>query len=126
MALEKREGCGSVHVRGRRVARASVRRQGTRREGYCEAMLSVPLTALSPRRVTDIHTRSAVALRSMTKCRLAGGDQPLNGSKLIGKAALNVLEPGGDHEITAVAEKGLYVGHEQVGFIKEIVCLRQL
>ena len=42
----------------------------------------------------------------------AGGDQPLDRSKLIGKAALNVLEPGGDHEITAVAEKGLYVGHE--------------
>ena len=26
-----------------------------------------------------------------------------SGSKLIGKATLNVLEPGGDHEITAVA-----------------------
>src|SRR5271167_2794483 len=56
----------------------------------------------------------------------AGGDQALNGSKLIGKATLNVLEPGGDHEITAAAEKRLYVGHEQVGFIEEVVCLRQL
>ena len=53
----------------------------------------------------------------MWKGRLAGGDQTLNGMKLIGKATLNVLEPGGDHEITAVAEKRLYVGHEQVGFI---------
>ncbi|MGB7916502.1 MAG: hypothetical protein WCF79_14610 [Rhodomicrobium sp.] len=57
----------------------------------------------------------------MAKTRLAGGDQPLNGLNLIGKAALNVLEPGGDHEITAVAEKGLYVGHEQVGFKQEVV-----
>ena len=57
----------------------------------------------------------------MAKTRLAGGDQPLNGLNLIRKAALNVLEPGGDHEITAVAEKGLYVGHEQVGFKQEVV-----
>ena len=62
----------------------------------------------------------------MAKARLAGGDQPLNGSNLIGKAPLNVLEPGGDHEITAVAEKRPYVGDEQVGFIEEVVCLRQL
>jgi hypothetical protein len=27
--------------------------------------------------------------------RLAGYDQPLNGMNLIGKAALNILEPGG-------------------------------
>jgi hypothetical protein len=33
---------------------------------------------------------------------------------------------GGDHEITAVAEKRLYVGQEQVGFIEEVVCLCQL
>ena len=58
--------------------------------------------------------------------RLAGDDQTLNGMKLIGKATLNVLEPGGDREITAVAEKRLYVGHEQVGFMEEVVCLRQL
>ena len=62
----------------------------------------------------------------MAKTRRAGRDQPLKGLNLIGKAALNVLESGGDHEITAVAEKGLYVGHEQVGFIEEVVCLRQL
>jgi hypothetical protein len=31
----------------------------------------------------------------MAKARLAGGDQPLNGLNLIGKATLNVLEPGG-------------------------------
>ena len=62
----------------------------------------------------------------MMKYRIAGSDQPLDGSKLIGKATLNILEPGVDHEITAVAEKGLYVGHEQVGFIEEIVCLLQL
>ena len=53
----------------------------------------------------------------MAKTRLTGSDQPLDGLKLIGKATLNILEPGGDHEITAVAEKRLYVGHEQVGFI---------
>ena len=45
--------CGAVGLRGRRM-----RRQGTRCEGYCEVMLSAPLTALCPRRVTAIHMRS--------------------------------------------------------------------
>ena len=35
--------CGAVWLRGRKV-----RRQGTRCEGYYEAMLSAPLTARSP------------------------------------------------------------------------------
>ena len=35
--------CGAVGLRGRRM-----RRQGTRCEGYCEAMLSAPLTARLP------------------------------------------------------------------------------
>ena len=46
----------------------------------------------------------------------ADSDQALDGLNLIGEATLNVLEPGGDHEITAVAEKRLYVGDEQIGF----------
>jgi len=75
----------------------------------------------------DGHTHEERScLRSMMKYRLAGSDQPLDGSKLIGKAALNVLESGGGREITAVAEKRPYVGDEQVGFIEEVVCLRQL
>ena len=51
--------CGPVWLRGRRV-----RRQGTRCEGYCEAVLSAPLTAPCPRLVTAIHMRSTVTLRS--------------------------------------------------------------
>ena len=35
--------CGAVGLRGR-----PVRRQGTRCEGYCEAMRSAPWTALPP------------------------------------------------------------------------------
>ena len=35
------------------------------------------------------------------------------------------LSRAADHEITAVAEKRLYVGHEHIGFIEEIVCLRK-
>ena len=46
------------------------------------------------------------------KTRLAGSDQPLNGLNLIGKATLNVLEPGGRREITAVEEKRPHVCHE--------------
>jgi hypothetical protein len=45
--------------------------------------------------------KSAVTLRSMAKTWIAGGDYPLNGLNLIGKAALNVLEPGDHREITA-------------------------
>jgi hypothetical protein len=62
----------------------------------------------------------------MTKGRLAGRYQPLDGPNLIGKATLNFLEPGGHREITAVTEKRLYVGHEQIGFIQEAVRLRKL
>ena len=42
-----------------------------------------------------------VTLRSMAKTRLVAGDQVINGLNLIGKATLNVLEPGGRHEMTA-------------------------
>jgi hypothetical protein len=62
----------------------------------------------------------------MAKTRSGGSDQPLNGLNLIGKATLNVLQAGGRCEITAAAEKRLYVSHEQVGFMEEVVCLRQL
>jgi hypothetical protein len=89
-------------------------------------MLSAPWTARTPAPDNGDTHKERSCLRSMMKYRLAGSDQPLDGSKLIGKAALNVLEPGGGREIVAVAEKRLYVGHEQVGLIEEIVCLRQL
>ena len=111
--------CGAVGLRGRRV-----RRQGTRCEGYCETMLSAPWTALRPRRVTAIHMRSTVTPCSMAKHRRAGSDQPLNGPNLIGKATLNVLEPGGRREITAVEEKRLHVCHEHISFTEEVARLR--
>ena len=63
-----------------------------------------------------IHMRSAVALCSMTKCRPASSDQPLDGLNLIGEATLNVLEPGGRREIADVEEKRPHVGHEHIGF----------
>ena len=45
--------------------------------------------------------------------------------KLIGKATLNVLEPGGSSEITTVGEERFYVRHEQIGFPEEIARFRQ-
>ena len=62
---------------------------------------------------------------SMAKHWLTGSDQPLNGMKLIGKATLNVLEPGDGREITAVEEKRLHVCHEHMSFKQEVVRLRQ-
>jgi hypothetical protein len=62
----------------------------------------------------------------MTKSQLAGGDQTLDGLKLIGEAALNVLEPRGRCEITAVEEERLYVRHKQIGFPEKIARFRQL
>jgi hypothetical protein len=50
--------CGAVGPRGRRR-----RRQGTRCEGYCEATLSAPVTALCPRLGTAIHMRRRRRLR---------------------------------------------------------------
>src|SRR5208337_1388785 len=82
--------------------------------------------ALRPRCDTAIHMRRTVTLRSMAKRRLAGGDQPLNGLNLIGKATLNVLEAGGRGEITNVEEKRLHVCHEHISFPQEIARLRQL
>ena len=61
----------------------------------------------------------------MTKSKLAGGDQTLDGLKLIGKATLNVLEPGGSREITAVEEKQSHVSHEHLSFKQEVVRLCQ-
>ena len=84
-----------------------------------------PLTALMPALGTAIHMRSKSRRftgETLAYCQRSTARR----FKLIGKAALNVLEPGGDHEITAVAEKRLYIGYEQVGFIEEVVCLRQL
>jgi hypothetical protein len=71
-------------------------------------------------------SESQLRCGSVTKGRLAGCYQPLDGSNLIGKATLNFLEPGRHREITAVTEKRLYVGHEQIGFIQEVVRFRQL
>ena len=62
----------------------------------------------------------------MAKVRLAGSDQPLNGLNLIGKATLNVLEPGGGREIIAVEEKRSHVSHEHMSFKQEVVRLCQL
>jgi hypothetical protein len=112
--------CASPKVRGR----LRRRRQGTRCEGYCNAMLSARLTAPYPRLGTATHMRSAVTLRSMAKARLAG-DQPLNRPNLIGKASLNVFEPGGGCEIIAVAKNGFHAGYEEFGFMQEVLCLGQ-
>ena len=62
----------------------------------------------------------------MTKGRLAGGDQTLNGMKLIGKATLNVLEPRGGREIIAVEEKRPHVRHEHMSFKQEMARLCEL
>jgi hypothetical protein len=112
--------CGAVGSRGRKR-----RRQGTRCERYCDAMLTAPLTAPCPRRVTAIHMRLTAALRSMVYTRLIGGDQPLKGLNLISEATLNVLEPGGGREIIAVEEKRSHVCHEHMSFTQEIVRLGQ-
>ena len=73
------------------------------------------------------HTHEAqVTPCSMAEHWLAGGDQPLNGLDLIGKATLNVLESGGRREITNVEEKRLHVCHEHISFAQEIARHRQL
>jgi hypothetical protein len=59
----------------------------------------------------------------MTKYRLAGSDEPLNGANLIGEATLNVLQSGGRREITDVEEKRLHVCHEHMSFKQEVVRL---
>jgi hypothetical protein len=63
---------------------------------------------------------------SKTKGRLAGGDQTLNGMKLIGEATLNVLQARGRREIIAVEEKRSHVSHEHMSFKQEVVRLCQL
>ena len=57
--------------------------------------------------------------------QLARSDKPLDGMKLIGKAALNVLQSGGGREITDVEEKRLHVCHEHMSFKQEVVRLGQ-
>ena len=49
----------------------------------------------------------------------------INGLNLIGKATLNVLEPGGRQEMTAVEEKRFHVCHEHMSFKQEVVRLGQ-
>ena len=90
-------------IESRRLRRASKSKRTTSTcYGWCER----------PELLPPIFTPCLMA-----KTRRAGRDQPLNGLNLISEATLNVLEPGGDREITAVAEERLYVGHEQVGFL---------
>ena len=60
----------------------------------------------------------------MAKTRRAGSDQPLKGPNLIGKATLNVLEPGGGREIIVVEEKRLHLCHEHIGVAEEVARLR--
>jgi hypothetical protein len=62
----------------------------------------------------------------MTNGGLAGGDQPLHGPNLIGKATLNVLQPRGRREITPVEEKRSHVCHEHFGLGEEVARVRQL
>ena len=68
-----------AHVQGRRIARAAVRRQGTRCEGYCEARLSAPWTARSPA-PGDGHTHKEPAAwdarGGLMHCAGRGLDRP--------------------------------------------------
>ena len=63
---------------------------------------------------------------SVTSARLTGGNQPLDGLNLIGKAGLNVLEPGSHREITSIEEKRSHVRHEHISFKQGLVSLCQL
>jgi hypothetical protein len=54
------------------------------------------------------------------------GDQALNSANLIGKTSLNVPEPGGYREMTAIREERLHVCHEDGSFTQEIARLCQL
>ena len=78
--------------------------------GWCERSKPLPPIVFTP--------------RSMTKRRRAGRDQPLKGSNLIGKATLNVLEPGGSREITGVEEERLHVYREHISVTEEVSHLR--
>ena len=56
--------------------------------------------------------------------RPAGCDQPLDGANLIGKAALDVLEPGGRRGVAGIKEKRLNLCHEHIGIAEEVANLR--
>ena len=74
------------------------RRQGTRCEGYCDAMPSVPLTALRPRLDTAIHIRGAV---TPVQSRNTGLLAVINRSTAwisSSEVTLNVLEPGAGNQ----------------------------
>ena len=60
----------------------------------------------------------------MAKTRSGGSDQPLHSLNLIGKAALNVLEPRGQCEITGVEEERLHLCHEHISVAEEVAHLR--
>jgi len=62
--------------------------------------------------------------RSMAKTRLAASDQALNDLNLIGKATLNVLEPGGRRGVTGVEEERLHLCHEHISVAEEVAHLR--
>ena len=81
-------------------------------------------TRVSFRKVLDQQQIGGANLTR--KGRPAGGDQTLNGIKLIGKATLNVLELRGGREIVAIEEKRPHVCHEHMSFNQEVARLCQL
>jgi hypothetical protein len=87
-------------------------------------MLIALLTARSPARGNshphEAHSHAAL----MAKTRSGGSDQPLHGLNLIGKAALNVLEPRGKCEITGVEEERLHLCHEHISVAEQVAHLR--
>jgi hypothetical protein len=60
----------------------------------------------------------------VAKRRLTGSDQPFKDANLIGKAALNVLEPSGCRRITGVEKERLHFCDEHIGFTQKVVRLR--
>ena len=54
------------------------------------------------------------------------GDQSLHRPDLIGDTPLNILEPRGGDEITAVEEKRFHICHEHIRFEQEIMRLCKL
>jgi hypothetical protein len=73
-SLARRKASEAAHVRAVGLRGRWRRRQESRCEGCCEAMLSAPWTALSPAPGNGHTHESTVTLRSMTKYRLASSD----------------------------------------------------
>jgi hypothetical protein len=116
-----RQGCSCA---GWRVARAQEVPSRARRFALALLEQREPGLRFRPRCDTAIHMRSAVTPQLMAKTWLGGGDQPLKGSNLISEATVNVLEPGGRHEITGVEEERLHLCHEHISVPEEVAHLR--